>query len=149
MARVARHIVPFAVIVAGLVAGCRDYHEPAAFSDCQPYRLQCATCTYADDAADDTDLQRIYVCELPDGELLDAVQRRAPDADADDTHFYDRGDGFREAAVRVHDEAIDVCGRDLREEWYGDILDCVPICEAADLPDADPDLPSCDDSLAG
>jgi len=131
--------------------GCRDYHAPADFEDCQPYALQCATCNYDDDANDSTDLQRIYVCERDNGDRYDAVQRRAADADADDTHFYDIADGLREAAVRTHDQAIDVCGRDLTEEWYGTIFDdCEPVCEVVPgLDDADPDLPDCDDALAG
>jgi len=128
-----------------LIGACREYHEDPAFLECQPYALQCATCSFDDDRADATDLQRVYQCEGADGTRYDAVQRRSADADADDTHFYDPADGLREAALRRYDQSIDVCGRDLRDEWYGLILDdCVPVCEHDDHDDSDETLPSCD-----
>jgi hypothetical protein len=134
------------VTLAGLTtaAGCREYHEPLPFDECQPYDLACPTCLFEQDLAE-TGLYRVWSCEDPVVGVLDVVQRRATQHAADDTRFYDAETGLRIGALRMYDELTDVCGRDLREEWYGTpVEDCEPLCEHRDdLPRADPELPRC------
>lgn len=139
----------WSVLVA--VLGCRGYHPDLPFEECQPYPLQCASCAFADDAADDTELLRLWRCEADGGRTFDAIRRAAVDEEtqtlleATDTHFYDAETGLRVAAVREWDEQVDVCGRMLEEEWYGEILGpCEPVCEHdPSLQEADPALAAC------
>ena len=129
-----------------LALGCRDYHEQPPFEVCQPYPLDCPGCTFDADLADDEGLLRAWRCEdAAGGARLDAVTREAVDLDAVDTHFYDPATGARRAALREHARPIEVCGRELAEEWWGEVLDCAAVCEHDPaLPEADPGLPACD-----
>ena len=137
------------VLIVG--AGCREYHPDLPFEECQPYPLACATCSFADDAANDELLLRIWRCEAEDGRLLDAVARGAIEShthallEAEDVHFYEAETGLRIAAVREWVEPVDVCGRMLEQEWYGEILStCTPTCEHdPSLEGADPSLTRC------
>jgi hypothetical protein len=140
-----------AVALLAIAFGCRGYHPDRPFEECQPYALQCPTCTFADDAADAARLLRLWRCETTDGRAMDAATRVAVDEvtlvllDAEDTRFYDADSGLRIAAVRRWDEPIDVCGVELDEEWYGEVLgDCFELCEYdPQLERADPELGRC------
>jgi hypothetical protein len=131
-----------------LVAGCRGWHDPLPFDECQPYPLECAECSFDGDLATDAlGLLRVWRCELEDdGTELDAITRRLVSLPADDTHFYDAVTGLRRAAVRAHDEPMPVCDEERSEEWWGEILGaCDAVCEHdPELADADPALPACD-----
>jgi hypothetical protein len=117
------------------LCACRGWHDPLPFEECQPYSLECSSCPYEDDLTTSPDeILRSWRCmsgELP----LDAIRRRSPMDSADDTHFYSADDGLRVASVRQHDVPVEACGRELLEEWWGEILDCVDQCEH------DPTLP--------
>ncbi len=138
-------MVPRALFVLLLAFGCRDFHDTIErpLEDCQPYDLACTTCTYDDDVADRTDLQRVYRC-ASGGVDYDAVQRRSPEGGADDTHYYDVDSGYRVAAGRWWDEPVDVCGHEVDIEWYGAILDdCEAVCEHERHSASDEALPDC------
>jgi hypothetical protein len=140
-----QRLLPLVALAALGGSACRDYHDTIErpLEDCQPYVLECSLCTYDDDAADDRDLQRIYRCEM-DGESYDAVQRRSPDGDADDTHYYEPESGYRLAAGRWHDQPVMLCGHEIDIEWWGLVLDaCEPVCEHERLADSDETLPDC------
>lgn len=124
-----------------LLLGCRGWHEPPPFGECQPYELQCA-CPFEEDLAlEPAAILRIWQCQADD-QLLDAVTRRS--FASDDTHFYSAEDGLRVASLRAHDAPAEACGRQLEQEWWGAILDCQPVCEHdPSLPEADPALPAC------
>jgi len=131
-----------------LAAGCRGFLEPPPFDECQPYPLECADCSFEEDLGTDTlGLLRVWRCALEDdGTELDAITRRVASLPADDTHFYEATTGVRRAAVREHDEPVQVCGEERSEEWWGEILPaCAPVCEHdPELADADPTLDACD-----
>jgi hypothetical protein len=120
-----------------LVAGCRGWHDPLPFEECQPYSLECA-CPYEEELSTSPEqIVRHWRCQS-DGQLLDAVRRRSPAGTADDTHFYSVDDGLRVASVREHDVPVEACGRELTEEWWGEILECEDQCEHdLTLPDAE------------
>lgn len=133
----------FAVGVV-IVGGCRGWHDPLPFDECQPYPLECESCLFEDDLVEDGPVLRVWQCEDPDLGLLQAIRRRAETAPAADTHFYTLDTGTRVASVREHDAPVPVCGEDHDEEWWGLILDCVDVCEIDDtLPETDPDLELC------
>ncbi len=138
------------LVIGGMLlgmAGCRDYHDPLPFEDCQPYTLECALCTYEEDLAQEQGLRRAYRCVTGDGASYDAVLREGDlDTSTDDVHYYDPDSGFRVAAERRYPEPIDVCGLERDVEWYGEILeDCEIVCELeVGLPEADPQLEACD-----
>ncbi|HHO50200.1 MAG TPA: hypothetical protein ENK18_04830 [Deltaproteobacteria bacterium] len=132
-----------ALLWLGLL-GCRDFHEPLPFEDCQPYPLTCRDCTFADDRSEAQGRLRVWACQTPEALRYDAVLRRAFVEPADDTRFYDPATGLRRAALRSHDVPTDVCGTSMDQSWYGEILDCAPLCEhEPNDPDADPTLPLC------
>lgn len=130
-----------------VVSACRGYHDPVPFDECQPYPLACADCPLDDELGDaPQDILRYWRSEDPALGAVDAVRRRAVDADADDTHFYDDETGLRVAAVRTYDAPVDLCGVTVDDEWWGAILDLADLCEhEPSRPDADPALPACDD----
>lgn len=133
------------ILWVGLL-GCRDFHDPLPFEECQPYPLTCRDCTFADDRSEGQGRLRVWACATPGGTRYDAVRRRSFTEAADHTHFYDAVTGLRQAALRSHDAPTDVCGTLMDESWYGEILDCsVPLCEhEPDDPDADEALPPCE-----
>jgi hypothetical protein len=133
--------------LVALFAGCRGWHDPIPFDECQPYPLECAACTFEQELGeDDLGLLRVWRCTLDDGTELDAIRRRVLTLPADDTRFYDAETGDRVAALRVHDDPVPVCGEPLREEWWGEILPpCGDVCEHdPELADADEALEACD-----
>ncbi len=125
-------------------AGCREYHEPVPFDACHPYALECPTCSYVDEAADDVGLLRLWRCEDPEVGVVNAAMRVNLTIDAVDMLFYSVETGLRISAVQRFGSPSDVCGRELDEAWYGMVLSCEDRCEHdADLDEADPEMPAC------
>lgn len=128
-----------------LLVGCRDWHDPLPFDECQPHALECEACVFDDDVASAPGtLLRVWECEDETFGPLLSIRRRAINVPASDTHFYDSETRLRVASVRTHDDVVPVCGRELTDEWWGEILDCVDLCEREpSLPESDPELEVC------
>lgn len=128
-----------------LVTGCRGWHDPVPFEECQPWALDCPECTFDQDRGEAPGEQlRVYRCATGTGSEVDAVRRPAVEVEGADTRFYDAESGARRAALREHQEPVEICGETVDEEWWGEVLDCEPVCEwEPALPEADPSLPAC------
>ncbi|MBX2797297.1 MAG: hypothetical protein KTR31_06515 [Myxococcales bacterium] len=127
-----------------IAAGCREFHEQPPFEECQPYELTCPACTFTADRDDDDGRTRVWGCTDTE-RSFDAVTRRSANVPAYDTRFYDVQTGLRIASVRLHDGPVEICGEMLTDEWYGEVLDCSPVCEHEPTFDgADPALGVCD-----
>lgn len=129
-------------LIGVVCVACRGWHAPVPAGGCQPYALECA-CPYGDELTTDPDaIVRSWRCEAED-QTFDAVRRIPAQSGAVDTYFYRTTDHFRAASLREHEAPVDVCGELQTEEWWGEILACVDLCEHdPSLPEAEA-LPSC------